>query len=337
MGYWEADRAGVPVLTWTAGGAVERPKVVQIRVQRSYPGRVRAGAPVPTRSMSGDEVVENLRYFTAGGPRGVPVTGLVLSGVGVASRSDLGEIVAGARAAGIERITLHAGVEDLDGFQPALGVDLVTLPLQPSESGASIAAGVAALVACRSAGLATSSNTVLDAASLPMIVGVARAAVSAGARGHTFTFPFPVDGGAPGELPPAARAVAALLPAVAVLDLGGVPCVIKGLPACYLGELSTRIRRSANRWYVDADRQKQRALLFFPDVVAFTKEDGCRFCPMDGVCDGFFAAYLRRPGFPRLAWPETAPTGLQQSLGLFVQQQVYDPATQRKAGETTGS
>ena len=325
------------MLTWTGAGAVERPKVVQIRVQRSYPGRVRAGAPVPTRSMAGEEVMENLRYFTAGGPRGLPVTGLVLSGVGVASRPDLAEIIGGARAAGIERITLHAGVEDLDGFRPALGVDLVTLPLQPSESGASIAAGVEALVACQSAGLGTSSNTVLDAASLPLLVGVARAAVAAGARGHTFTFPFPVDGGAPGELPPAARAVAALLPAVAVLDAGQVPCVIKGLPACYLGELSGRVRRSANRWYVDADRQKQRALLFFPDVVAFTKDDACRFCAMDGVCDGFFAAYLRRPGFPRLGWPEGSQPDSQQAPGLPVQHQVDDPPPQRETSQTAGS
>ena len=57
------------MLTWTGSGAVERPRVVQIRVQRSYPGRVRAGAPVPTRSMTCEEVLANVRYFAAGGPK----------------------------------------------------------------------------------------------------------------------------------------------------------------------------------------------------------------------------------------------------------------------------
>lgn len=298
---------GGRVLTWTGSGAVERPRVVQIRVQRSYPGRVRAGAPVPTRSMSGAEVVENIRYFSAGGPRGLPVTGLVLSGVGVASRPDLPDMIAAARGCGLTRVILHAGVEDLDAFRvgqlrtDAWSVDLVTLPLQPSESGSALVTAVDALRACHDAGLAASSNTVLDAASLALLPAVARAAVSAGVTGHTFTFPFPVDGGAPGELPPAPRAVAALRPAVAVLKAAGIPCAIKGLPACYLDELGVDLRRSGNRWYVDADRQQARALLFFPDVVAFHKAEACRFCAHDARCDGFFAAYLRRPGFPPLA------------------------------------
>lgn len=288
------------MLTWTGGGAVERPKVVQIRVQRSYPGRVRAGAPVPTRSMTTAEVSANLAYFTTSGPRVAPVTGLVLSGVGVAGRRDLPEIVDEARRRGIRRVTLHAGVEDLDAFRPTLGVDLVTLPLQPSESGPALTAGAEALAACRQAALPVSTNTVLDGASLPLLGAVARIAAGGGASGHTFTFPFPVDGGAPGELPPAPRAVAALAPAVAILRTAGVPCAIKGLPACYLGELARDLRRSGNRWYVDADRQRERALLFFPDVVAFHKSDVCRFCVRASDCDGFFAAYLRRPGFPPL-------------------------------------
>jgi hypothetical protein len=41
-------------------------------------------------------------------------------------------------------------------------------------------------------------------------------------------------------------------------------------------------------------------MMFFPDVVRFFKGDACRFCALDGECDGFFATYLRRPGFPSL-------------------------------------
>jgi hypothetical protein len=51
---------------------------------------------------------------------------------------------------------------------------------------------------------------------------------------------------------------------------------------------------------VDADHQLDEALLFYPDVVAFTKTDVCRFCSADSTCDGFFATYLRRDGFPAL-------------------------------------
>ena len=81
------------MLTWTPAGAVERPRALQVRLQRSYPGRVRAGAPVPTRSMPTAEVLENLAFFTARSPRGRPVESLVLSGVGAASRPDLAQIV----------------------------------------------------------------------------------------------------------------------------------------------------------------------------------------------------------------------------------------------------
>ncbi len=252
--------------------------------------------------MTTDEVLQNLRYFTATSPRGAPSTALVLSGVGVASRDDLPDLLSAARTLGIQRITLHTGVEDLDAFRTAAlgGIDLVTLPLQPGESGPSLSTAAEALAACAAAGLAASSNTVLDAASLPLLPAVARAALAARVTGHTFTFPFPVDGGAPAELPPAPRAVAALAPAVAILRTGGIPCAIKGLPACYLGDLAVDLRRSGNRWYVDADRQLQRALLFFPDVVAFHKAEVCRFCARDSTCDGFFASYLRRPGFPAL-------------------------------------
>jgi hypothetical protein len=250
--------------------------------------------------MTTAEVTANLAYFTTSGPRVAPVDGLVLSGVGVAGRQDLPEIVAEARSRGVRRVTLHAGVEDLEAFHPTLGVDLVTLPLQPSESGPALTAGADALAACRLASLAVSTNTVLDAASLPLLAAVARIAAAGGAVGHTFTFPFPVDGGAPSELPPAPRAVAALAPAVAILRAAGVPCAIKGLPACYLGALARDLRRSGNRWYVDADRQRERALLFFPDVVAFHKAEVCRFCVRNADCDGFFATYLRRPGFPAL-------------------------------------
>lgn len=289
------------MLAWTGAGAVERPRVVQIRLQRSYPGRVRAGAPVPTRSMPREEVEANLRHFTAAGPRGLPVTGVVFSGVGAAARPDLPDLCALARSLGVERVTLHAGVEDLEALRPgALPVDLLVLPLQPGESGATLSAGARALLEARRAGMRVAANCTLSAAALPMLTAIGRAAVAGGAASLTFTFPFPVDGSAANDAPPAPRAVAALREVLPVVEGAGLDVAIKGLPVCYLGDLARLVRRTANRWYVDADHQLDRALLFFPDVVAFHKDEVCRFCAADARCDGFFANYLRRPGFPPL-------------------------------------
>ena len=59
--------------------------------------------------MSAEELTENLRYFTEGmvGPRTTACTGLVLSGVGVATRSDIPGAIDMARNLGFERIVLH--------------------------------------------------------------------------------------------------------------------------------------------------------------------------------------------------------------------------------------
>ena len=289
------------MLTWTEAGAVERPRVVQIRLQRSYPGRVRAGAPVPTRSMPTAEVVANLAWFADAGTRGRACESVVLSGVGAASRADLPEICAAARARGMQRVTLHAGVEDLEAFRAeGLPVDQVVLPLQPGEAGATLAAGARVILACRAAGMSVVANTVLAPSALALLPAAARAAVAARVTGFTLTFPFPVDGAQAGAVVPGPRAVAALRDVVPGLLDAGVAVAIKGLPICYLGDLGRLVRRSANRWYVDADHQLGKALLFFPDVVAFHKAETCRFCTADARCDGFFATYLRRPGFPPL-------------------------------------
>lgn len=244
------------------------------------------------------EVLANLVWFADPGTRGRRCESLVLSGVGVAARPDLGEICAEARARGYARITLHAGVEDLDAIGPrGLPVDQLVLPLQPSEAGATLASGARLLLACRDRGVSVVANTVLAPAVLPMLAAVARVVVAAGVSGYTLTFPFPVDGAPASTVAPAPRVVAALARVVPSLRDAGVAVAIKGLPVCYLGDLGASARRSANRWYVDADHQRDRALLFFPDVVAFHKEDICRFCPADPRCDGFFSTYLRRPGF----------------------------------------
>lgn len=303
------------MLSWTDAGAVEHPTTVQIRVQRSYPGRIRAGAPVPTRGMSTPEIESNIRYFTVerDGPRTRPCTGLVLSGVGVATRPHLAELLRAAREWGIERVVLHVGGEDLGAFEPAgprtgslpAGslqdlVDVLVVPLQPIQMGGGLVAGAQAVQACRQMGMAVYVNTVLNWCGVERLEAVARSVLRVRPDGVTFTYPFPINGDDSAHPPPIPRTVAGLQRALRTLKSEGISPRIKGLPACYLGEDRACLQRSANRWYVDADHPRERALLFFPEVVAFHKEDLCRFCSEDSRCDGFFATYLRRPGFPPL-------------------------------------
>jgi hypothetical protein len=304
------------MLAWTAAGAVHRPRTLQIRLSRTYPERVRAGAPVPTRSLTTEEVDANLAWFTAASTRGLPIDALVLSGQGVAARPDLPAILTRARALGVARITLHVGVADLAALAPAEGgpaggdpagkegvaaVDRYVLPVLLGPDGADSAALRDAFTAARAAGVRVDANAPLVASGLPHLAAAAAIAVAGGASSLTFTYPFPT--GADVAPPPVRDAVAALHAVVPrVLEAAGdiLSLAIKGLPACYLGALAGYLRRSGNRWYVDADHQQDRALLFFPGVVAFTKADDCRFCAADPTCDGFFAAWLARPGTPPL-------------------------------------
>lgn len=299
------------MLTFTSAGAVSKPRTVQIRVQRAYPGRIRAGAPVPTRSMSAEEIEANLRFFTEGqtGPRTRPATTLVLSGVGVVSRAETPALLDLARTLGVERVVLHCGTEDLERLEPALfrdRVDVLVLPVQPGPSGGSIA-GTRALGRSRAAGLTVASNTVLTPAAVPHLEASARAIAAAGPGRHTYTWPFPIAGNASSHVPGVRAAVRSLEQAVRVLERGGVVVGVKGLPGCYLGGLARLLWKSANRWYVDADHQCGGAVLFYPEVARFHKDEACRFCSLDPACDGFFSTYLRREGFPALAPVQPEP------------------------------
>jgi hypothetical protein len=255
--------------------------------------------------MEPEELLANLRHFTEGarGPRTIPCRGLVVSGVGVLGREDLPEALLEARRLGIEWIVLHVGGEDLESCgasHRARGPDVIVLPLQPDEVGGGLLAGARAVRALREQGVRVAVNTVLNGRAVERLAPVARSVLRVLPDEVTFTYPFPVNGDAGGEAPPIPRTLTALREALGILASEGVRPRVKGLPACYLGPDAALLGRSSNRWYVDADHQLGQALLFFPEVVAFHKEEICRFCELDGACDGFFATYLRRPGFPAL-------------------------------------
>lgn len=288
------------MLRWTPAGAVSLPLTVQIRVQQRYPGRVQAGAPLPTRSLSPEELVDNIRYFTVGlrTPRTAPCTALVLSGVGVAHRPDVPTAMALARAEGIQRIILHAGAGDLTGLPLVDFSETVSLLVVPVHG--EPAAALAAIQAAHAAGLAVCANVVLSAATLPHLSRIAAALARLGPQQTNLTYPLPTSERLR-SVPEPAEATAAIAEAVVVLESAGRAVNIKGLPVCYLAGLARLVRRTNNRWYVDADHQQDQALLFFPGVVSFHKEDTCRFCTADAHCDGFFSEYLSRDGFPALS------------------------------------
>lgn len=277
--------------------------MVQIRVQRAYPGRIRAGAPVPTRSMTQAELLANLRYFTVEmeGPRSRPCSRLVLSGVGVASRAQTPALLTQGRTWGVRHVVLHVGREDLEGFDPtryAGLVDAIVVPVQIK--GGARGQPQALTRRCQALGIQVAANVVLSAGALPDLPQAAQAILDSGVARASFSYPFPIAGNPSRHVPPVQEVMAALGPAVTHLERAGVSVSVKGLPACYLGPLARLTHRSSNRWYVDADHQRENAVLFFPRVVSFTKGEACRFCSLDAQCDGFFETYLRRPGFPAL-------------------------------------
>ncbi len=293
------------MLRWTPSGAVSSPTTVQIRAQQAFVGRVPAGAPLPSRGLDPDELRDNIRYFTAGmrGPRTAPCTGLVLSGDGVASRADLPSAVALAREEGVQHVVLHAGLDDLRALPRVAGVDRLVVPVQPD---ADLSAAAAALDAAATLGQAVVTNTRLTAAALDHLEEAARLLARHRPAAVTLTYPFPTGPQVPP--PPVARVRAALDTAVPLLRAAGLQIRVKGLPACHLGDAADLIGRTHNRWYVDAEHQRGDALVFFPDVVGFHKSDACRFCPADEACDGWFRAWLARPGAPPLR-PVPWPTG----------------------------
>jgi hypothetical protein len=72
---------------------------------------------------------------------------------------------------------------------------------------------------------------------------------------------------------------------------------IKNLPPCQFGQGGfgdEKLWRSSNRWYVDTDHQRDKALLFFPEVVRFHKGDSCRYCKWDLQCDGVLERWYRQ-------------------------------------------
>ncbi|MEZ4236492.1 MAG: hypothetical protein R3F59_10100 [Myxococcota bacterium] len=262
------------------------PDALQVRIAPRFAERVRAGAPEPQRALTAAELADNLRYFAEPGPRGRPIVGLVLSGLPEAEAlPDVAQAVAAARAASVRWCTAHVDRQHLSELaaSPLLAqLDRVVVAVRSEEP----------LVRPRAA-LALHVVVPLEAGLGDRLPAVLGALVAAAPASVVLTWPFPAEGV---DVEPASAwvpRIRAALPALAAL-----PWSLKGLPACALTELlpaeelQRRVSRSSNRWYVDAAHQRERALLFLPEVVRFAKREVCRFCALDPRCDGVAEAWL---------------------------------------------
>ncbi|MEQ1501454.1 MAG: hypothetical protein ABMB14_04445 [Myxococcota bacterium] len=287
----------MPAVRWTRWGAVAVPEVLQVRLEPVFAGRVAAGAPKPPRALRADELSANVRWFAEPGPRGRPIAGLVLSGMpaGIAGElrdaldptlDPIGAVLEQARAASVRRVTVHVDAAGAAAAANHLGalVDGWVIAVRSPDEAAVIPVGAQVIVP-------------LDADRIDRLAEAAAAVARTSPSRITFTWPFP-GGGTPAPLPAVRPALAAAIAAV-----GGIPWGLKGLPACVVAGIpgvADRVARSGNRWYVDADHQLDRALLFFPEVARFAKREGCRFCALDDRCDGVAEEWLRQGLVPAL-------------------------------------
>jgi hypothetical protein len=256
------------MLKFTASGVVAAPHAVQLRVGVDLGAGLSAGAPRPSRDMTPAEVADAVLFFTRGqrGPRGTPCDTLVVSG---AHGHELADAVALARAEGVRQVVVHVSGREP---APAWADELVSFVREPGDVHAALA-GHSVVVP-------------LDDNELPARAAALARLGEVGPRRVVLTWPFPPSG-----KPADAALVAALL---GQMDgwMGQVPWQVKGLPACLAGPFAARRRRTRNRWYVDADHQGARAVLFFPDIARYAKVDRCRFCAADEVCDGAPAGWV---------------------------------------------
>lgn len=281
------------MIRWTRAGAVSEPETLQVRVGSEPPGRVDAGAPTPSRDLRSDEILENVRHFTGGrrGPRTRPCGTLVLTALPVNDPDRMAAIadVAGqARSMGMERLVLHAGASGVDAARIAVGAlgaraDVVVMRVGTPEEASFVPAGAHAVV-------------VLDRSTSGRLAAIGEALARARPGRVVLTWPL-----AGVDVPPATEAAAVARPVLDRLTAAGISAGVKGIPLCTLAPgpapleaWEARVWRSTNRFYVDADHQLDDALVFFPDVVRFSKTDSCRFCAAVHRCDGVVETWLRQ-------------------------------------------
>lgn len=286
------------MIRWTSSGVVGYPKAVQIRLTKNYPSRIAGKAPQPSRELSPSELLNNIEYFTTGlkTPRTRPCNRLILSGIQEHQRSSIEQVIFSLVKYEMAQLVLHIPPNELKFFieienttQSDLKYvcsiktlnDLIkTAPLASTETTLSIMLNTEVL---------SNWDTCIEQLRMSSL--------------DTVVFHYPYPGANEKPEYDLSLLISKLELVKKAFENSPLKIFCKGLPICYLHPLDFSYQQTQNRWYVDADHQKEEALLFLPDVIQYHKADSCRFCSFDSKCDGFFLSHLKTGQFPHLRDP----------------------------------
>jgi hypothetical protein len=262
------------MLSWTSKGAVSSPAVLQIRMNSAIGGLVAAGAPSPSRAVTLDEFYENLAYFSLRrGSRAVPIERLVLSGI--AEDTPVGSLIEAAQKVGVTHTTLHLSAPVASQLGNEIGhANAVVIPIFNASDVATLWAVPSDIF--RIAVLQVTQRTAWEKHNL--LACLERTPPDL----IVITWPYVGEG----LESLSTDQVVDVRKAYERLAQTAARVVIKGMPACIVDFCDEVGTKSSNRWYVDSDHQQEEAILFFPNVVRFSKAEACRFCAITSLCDG---------------------------------------------------
>lgn len=271
------------MIHWTKAGIVPSPKTVQIRITGSHLSALKAGAPMTQQILSPEAFLENLQYFRIGldGPRSIPCTSLTLSGLPHDTVPYLSHlqtvkfdyVVAHIDHASVDWHMLHPFDQQIHRF---------AIPIQKE--------ALESLYKIPTWALLKSTFILVLTSDLPDIFKEIQHSLP---QWHSLVFSYPFPLGTQSSWSPQDCQNWLIQQQTFLQNLPYAP-IIKGLPSCLMQSPFVLHSKTSNRWYVDNAHQQTQALLFFPDITCFYKDDQCRYCRFDQQCDGFFTEYLSR-------------------------------------------
>ena len=263
------------MLCWTKSGAVPWPTTVQIRLAQKYEQRIVAGAPHPSRQLSIEEFRDNAHYFrvTLHTSRSKPCDSITLTALHEENPKRIAVLSQILQDLQYRYIRAHIDHQSQHLIKSLDFAHHISLAIRHPTDWAKYE-----LKSISPRRLYIS--ILLNNDTLPHLFSLFE---SFPQGSHiTLLYPFPLSD----TLIHTAPNIPALQK---ILKRVSKNINIAGLPQC----LSYRQgKKTSNRWYVDADNQKEQALLFFPDLLRYYKSESCRFCTENAFCDGFFVDYL---------------------------------------------
>ncbi len=266
------------MLRWTAAGAVTFPETLQLRLAKQHPDRIQVGAPRPSKQLSIAAVEENFHYFckTLDSTRTKPCSALTLTGLQDETEASLTEIDTLIRQYSFSYVTCHIDIKSQSIIHKLSSLNRISVAIQNPRQLDQYQFSLFAPHQLR-------FTIVLNRSNLQSLRSIYQALQPYSDSHIHFLYPFPLSKTIIQNAPSPVALEAALQELPDEISVSGIPpCLTK----------RANLKQTSNRWYVDADHQKEKALLFFPDLLRYYKSDSCRFCKLNTQCDGFFRQYL---------------------------------------------